>query len=1183
MANFISRFVLLGFFISTLWITSSHVSGFKIISGKGVGGVRRFRPTVTTSTTDTTTDTTTTTSEPNTKKRKNISSTSLDPFKVCGLTGDLLIDSFGLAGQFSALRNIRRIQRDDALEEDGIGSEEEEEVEWIDVEGRSFRNPKRRKIQNGAKESATGESLVSSTSATTTRTTAKSSPPKAVRVKSIKTTTTTTTSTIAPLVVNPSASTSRFCWQVLITATTPSGVKQTCSGAIVGTRTVLTVGQCLLDAASRDQLQVSAFKVIVGMPNDRASSSGSDSQDDCTETFSVSAATLHPQYNDGTNDNDIAVLSLTNAIDIDNKPCACMLCMKNRQPTVGETCIVSGFGNILTGVAGITGSSDSDPVPFKWTTQKIVDQKNTTVCPALQDARSGAMTGANNFYCTSGPADLDSCVADQGSALVCFDPDTVSHYLAGLMSFSSATCNHALGMQSVKLANYLDWILEVVRPKEEASTTTTTTSRSVAPAGQNVVRKKQAITKQCGLPGNGVLDAFGIVSQFTSKSIIRRRFPGGPQMHETERRRVESAEIFGRIIGGADSTLDQICWQGFIVANLPDGSGAVTCGAMIIGTRTILTTATCLLDLNLSPIKASAISVVVGARNTNAPNSGDPTGCEEEYQVQTVTNHPQFIYNTANNDIAVLTLSTAIDIQNKALPRDPIPLKWVNQTINQQNTATSGNCAVFQDTDGTETDVNNFICSNGAVGQDQCVGDNGGPLTCFNPVTRSYYAAGIISFGTANCGTGGAGQSVKLDNYLSWITANSLPGDVVIQPSTPATTTTPTPTTTTTSTTTTTTQTTTVPTTSSPTTTTSSPTTTTSSPATTTTSRPTTGTSTSTTSTPLVTFIPPPGPKRCGLPGNNAVDPFGIVGQFGGKTSKDLLARLSATLLQKRVSRPLDRIIGGFDALPAEICWQAFILGDLPSSQGAVYCGGIIIGSQTILTTASCILDLNHNPIAASAIFVTVGAINDNAPASNANDPLQCAQEYTVQTVTVHPQFAYSTNDNDIALLTLSAPIDIQNKPCACTLCLTDRVPQRNEVCVMSGYGEETNDGTALRNPVPLKWVKQTIQQQGGVSSTLCASFTDPSGSRQTNLANFLCSAGVVGQDQCISDNGGPLACYNPTTGSYYAAGIISFSSSPCGTGDGGQSVKIVNYLQWIADNSLAGDVAINSTTDLAV
>ncbi|OWA55605.1 hypothetical protein BV898_19992, partial [Hypsibius exemplaris] len=88
-------------------------------------------------------------------------------------------------------------------------------------------------------------------------------------------------------------------------------------------------------------------------------------------------------------------------------------------------------------------------------------------------------------------------------------------------------------------------------------------------------------------------------------------------------------------------------------------------------------------------------------------------------------------------------------------------------------------------------------------------------------------------------------------------------------------------------------------------------------------------------------------------------------------------------------------------------------------------------------------------------------------------------------------------------VLTLSTAIDIQNKACACIICLTDRVPTVGERCIMSGYGYENAANTLPRDPIPLKWVNQTINQQNTATSGNCAVFQDTDGT-ETDVNNFM-------------------------------------------------------------------------------
>lgn len=59
--------------------------------------------------------------------------------------------------------------------------------------------------------------------------------------------------------------------------------------------------------------------------------------------------------------------------------------------------------------------------------------------------------------CAGDINDDSSCQGDDGSAFVCFDQQSDSHYAAGIISFS-AGCGKEIGSQYTKVKSYLNWI-----------------------------------------------------------------------------------------------------------------------------------------------------------------------------------------------------------------------------------------------------------------------------------------------------------------------------------------------------------------------------------------------------------------------------------------------------------------------------------------------------------------------------------------------------------------------------------------------------------------------------------------------------------------------------------------------------------------------------------------------------
>ncbi|XP_055346535.1 transmembrane protease serine 9-like [Paramacrobiotus metropolitanus] len=785
-------------------------------------------------------------------------------------------------------------------------------------------------------------------------------------------------------------STSVACWQVFIVAHTSDGVRQSCGGVIIGSRTVLTTAGCLVDSITRLGLPLESIQVIVGALDSNAPASNADDFIGCAETFNVSTYMLHPDYNDALANNDIAILTVTPPIDVDHKPCACILCFSSRQPSVGETCAVTGYG------AAINAKN-----PLQWIRQEIVNQ-DVSICPEWTNTNGTLITNTTGYICTQSPPTGNPVLGDGGGALVCLDPSSNTYYLAGILAFGDRGFS-----QNVNVALYLSWISESSIPGDitvpglgsPAPTITTSlpfTSPTMAPRTTPhpftplppPPPTTPGITEACGIPRNGGMDPFGIVG---SRGQLPFEVTHLGKLRATRQRRNldANAELEARIIGGFGSFPEIVCWQAFMVVDQGNETD-VTCGGVILGSRTILTAAACMMDADGNMIRnTSKITVTVGALNSDAPASNiqDLSRCAQWFAVQSVIPHPDFYGPTADNNIGLLILSSPIDLVRKpcACPlclsdhvpqinetcvmsgygaegnandttqRTTVPLKWVVQKIVLQSNTCQSMCDRF----GRCTDRSNFICSQGVWGQDQCTGDNGGPLFCYDSTHNNYYLAGVIAFTSSFCGAGLGGQSVQVTRYLQWIVNNAIPGDVQVQKADAF----------------------------------------------------------STTRTPSQRTTTTPVQRTTTFPG--------ITTSRITTTQKETWYPAAAVLI---VAHTLD--------------------GQRQT------CGGVIIGSRTVLTTAGCLVDsITRLGLPLDNIQVIVGALDSNAPASNADDFIECAETFNVSTYIFHPDYDDALANNDIAIVTVASPIDVDHKPCVCVLCFSSRQPSVGETCAITGYG----------------------------------------------------------------------------------------------------------------------------------
>ncbi|GAV02016.1 hypothetical protein RvY_12632-2 [Ramazzottius varieornatus] len=227
-------------------------------------------------------------------------------------------------------------------------------------------------------------------------------------------------------------------------------------------------------------------------------------------------------------------------------------------------------------------------------------------------------------------------------------------------------------------------------------------------------------------------------------------------------------------------------------------------------------------------------------------------------------------------------------------------------------------------------------------------------------------------------------------------------------------------------------------------------------------------------------------------------------------------------------------------------------------------CGGSIVGSRTILTAAHCVMNKN-NERTFHVPTVTVQVGEDSLDGGQRG----CSEIFPVDLIVPHPSYDIVLQNNDIALVVLAKEIDFERKPCACKLCIKDKEPRAGSVCLVAGYGQTSRDNEG-EEKASLKWFKQRVLRQAFDSK--CAFHVKSS--ENTDLANFICAGDVDTDSSCQGDEGGPFVCFDESSDSHYAAGIISFSAG-CGKHIGSQYTKVRNYLDWIENNSSWRTVAI--------
>ncbi|XP_055346836.1 serine protease 55-like isoform X2 [Paramacrobiotus metropolitanus] len=236
-----------------------------------------------------------------------------------------------------------------------------------------------------------------------------------------------------------------FCWQVKIRIDLANGTTKLCGGTIIGSKTILTAAHCVVDRTLKKPFRPSTVTVQVGQD------SPNSEELQCVEIYLAEFILPHPSYDIGLEDNDIALVVLNSEIKLAEKDCACKLCIKDKEPQIGQSCVVAGDGRTRE----INGGDITAAEPMKWFKQKVLRQTFDSHCAFILD--SGKFTDLDAFICAGDEEAESSCQGDDGSAFVCFDQQSDTHYAAGIVSFG-AGCGKDIGSQYTKLRPYLQWI-----------------------------------------------------------------------------------------------------------------------------------------------------------------------------------------------------------------------------------------------------------------------------------------------------------------------------------------------------------------------------------------------------------------------------------------------------------------------------------------------------------------------------------------------------------------------------------------------------------------------------------------------------------------------------------------------------------------------------------------------------
>lgn len=166
------------------------------------------------------------------------------------------------------------------------------------------------------------------------------------------------------------------------------------------------------------------------------------------------------------------------------------------------------------------------------------------------------------------------------------------------------------------------------------------------------------------------------------------------------------------------------------------------------------------------------------------------------------------------------------------------------------------------------------------------------------------------------------------------------------------------------------------------------------------------------------------------------------------------------------------------------------------------------------------------------------------------------AQLRSVSDTIMHPDFDIDTYDNDIALVKVSQPFNLQSQFSRVgVVCLDPEVEALPyDIATICGFGS-----SAFRQKARSHLYKTEIAiiDSRTCNSSFANSITD----------NMICAGGMIAnkRDACSGDSGGPLHLEvdDHTT----LIGVVSFGNDCATSGFPGIYTRVSNYYDWILDN----------------
>ncbi|XP_066920443.1 elastase-1-like isoform X2 [Clytia hemisphaerica] len=251
-------------------------------------------------------------------------------------------------------------------------------------------------------------------------------------------------------------------------------------------------------------------------------------------------------------------------------------------------------------------------------------------------------------------------------------------------------------------------------------------------------------------------------------------------------------------------------------------------------------------------------------------------------------------------------------------------------------------------------------------------------------------------------------------------------------------------------------------------------------------------------------------------------------------------------IAEQRKLASASSVVQGESAPVGYYPWQAGIYFD-----GDFLCGGTLIDRTHLLSAAHCFYVLDRDDL--TKYKVVLGDNNKDV-----NEGME--QRITISNMTLHENYETQTYKNDIAILELSIPAELNNF--VNTICLPDYSVELpvGKKCFVTGWGKTS----------VISYTSNLLQAELPVVDTeTCA--TRNSFNNHVVTTDMLCAGynnGFTYASACHGDSGGPFQCEDPDSKKWFLYGVVSWGSPQCnGLDSYTVFTKVSKYISWIYKN----------------